>query len=206
MTARRPRRPDAGTVLKPWNAAKPLRVENRQWANERTRHRLLCARWPNERTGRRLRCARWTNERTGHRLRCARWTNGRTGRRLRCAQWPNERTGRRLGCARSRIRSAQGAGSVVRVPESEAHRAQAPLCAFLNPKRTGRRLRCAQWANERTVKTAVILPAAGLGTRMQRGVAPNAAEITGTSRKQFMLLEGAPILVHTVRKFVASPS
>jgi len=52
------------------------------------------------------------------------------------------------------------------------------------------------------VKTAVILPAAGLGTRMQRGVA---AETTGTSRKQFMLLEGSPILVHTVRKFVASP-
>jgi len=30
-------------------------------------------------------------------------------------------------------------------------------------------------------------------------------ETTGTSRKQFMLLEGAPILVHTVRKFAASP-
>jgi len=45
---------------------------------------------------------------------------------------------------------------------------------------------------------------------MQRGVAPppssaTAAEVTGTSRKQFMLLENAPILVHTVRKFVASP-
>jgi 2-C-methyl-D-erythritol 4-phosphate cytidylyltransferase len=39
---------------------------------------------------------------------------------------------------------------------------------------------------------------------MLRG-APHAAEITGTSRKQFMLLEGAPILVHTVRKFAASP-
>jgi len=52
------------------------------------------------------------------------------------------------------------------------------------------------------VKTAVILPAAGLGTRMQRGVA---AESSGISRKQFMLLEGLPILVHTVRKFVASP-
>jgi len=38
---------------------------------------------------------------------------------------------------------------------------------------------------------------------MQRGAAP--AESTGTSRKQFMLLEGSPILVHTVRKFVASP-
>lgn len=30
-------------------------------------------------------------------------------------------------------------------------------------------------------------------------------EVSGTSRKQFMLLEGAPILVHTVRKFAASP-
>ncbi len=46
---------------------------------------------------------------------------------------------------------------------------------------------------------AVILPAAGLGTRMGRG----AAEKTGTSRKQFMLLEGSPILAHTVRKFAA---
>jgi 2-C-methyl-D-erythritol 4-phosphate cytidylyltransferase len=47
------------------------------------------------------------------------------------------------------------------------------------------------------MKAAVILPAAGLGTRMGRA----AAEKTGTSRKQFMLLEGSPILVHTVRKF-----
>ena len=31
-----------------------------------------------------------------------------------------------------------------------------------------------------------------------------AAEKTGTSRKQFMLLEGSPILLHTVRKFAAS--
>jgi len=30
------------------------------------------------------------------------------------------------------------------------------------------------------------------------------AEKTGTSRKQFMLLEGSPILIHTVRKFAAS--
>ncbi len=50
------------------------------------------------------------------------------------------------------------------------------------------------------MKAAVILPAAGLGTRMGRA----AAEKTGTSRKQFMLLEGSPILVHTVRKFAAS--
>src|SRR5205085_7534915 len=46
---------------------------------------------------------------------------------------------------------------------------------------------------------AVILPAAGLGTRMGKG----SAEKAGTSRKQFMLLEGSPIVMHTVRKFVA---
>jgi 2-C-methyl-D-erythritol 4-phosphate cytidylyltransferase len=51
------------------------------------------------------------------------------------------------------------------------------------------------------MKVSVILPAAGLGTRMKSG----AAEKTGTSRKQFMLLDGAPILIHTVRKFVACP-
>lgn len=58
------------------------------------------------------------------------------------------------------------------------------------------------------MRVAVILPAAGLGTRMLRGVAASstpAAESFGTSRKQFMLFEGAPILVHTVRKFAASP-
>jgi 2-C-methyl-D-erythritol 4-phosphate cytidylyltransferase len=49
------------------------------------------------------------------------------------------------------------------------------------------------------MKVAVILPAAGLGTRMARA----SAEGSGTSRKQFMLLDGAPILVHTVRKFAA---
>jgi 2-C-methyl-D-erythritol 4-phosphate cytidylyltransferase len=35
--------------------------------------------------------------------------------------------------------------------------------------------------------------------------AASSPETSGTSRKQFMLLEGAPILVHTVRKFAASP-
>jgi 2-C-methyl-D-erythritol 4-phosphate cytidylyltransferase len=49
------------------------------------------------------------------------------------------------------------------------------------------------------MRIAVILPAAGLGTRMGRSSAE-----TGTSRKQFMLLEGSPILMHTVRKFAAS--
>src|SRR5215831_4734463 len=50
------------------------------------------------------------------------------------------------------------------------------------------------------MKVAVILPAAGLGTRMGKGP----AEKAGTSRKQFMLLDGSPILIHTVRKFVAN--
>ncbi|HWB84884.1 MAG TPA: 2-C-methyl-D-erythritol 4-phosphate cytidylyltransferase [Bryobacteraceae bacterium] len=50
------------------------------------------------------------------------------------------------------------------------------------------------------MKVAVILPAAGLGTRMGKG----SAEKAGTSRKQFMLLEDSPILLHTVRKFAAS--
>jgi 2-C-methyl-D-erythritol 4-phosphate cytidylyltransferase len=50
------------------------------------------------------------------------------------------------------------------------------------------------------MQIAVILPAAGLGTRMGKG----SAEKAGTSRKQFMLLEGSPILIHTVRKFAAS--
>jgi 2-C-methyl-D-erythritol 4-phosphate cytidylyltransferase len=49
------------------------------------------------------------------------------------------------------------------------------------------------------MKVSVILPAAGLGTRMSK-VQP---EKTGTSRKQFMLLDGSPILLHTIRKFDA---
>ncbi|MGH9719768.1 MAG: 2-C-methyl-D-erythritol 4-phosphate cytidylyltransferase [Bryobacteraceae bacterium] len=52
------------------------------------------------------------------------------------------------------------------------------------------------------MKVAVILPAAGLGTRMGR-TAEKSAERVGTSRKQFMLLEGLPIFLHTVRKFAA---
>jgi len=51
------------------------------------------------------------------------------------------------------------------------------------------------------MKVAVIIPAAGLGTRMGR----SAPEKEGISRKQFMLLNGSPILIHTIRKFVSSP-
>jgi 2-C-methyl-D-erythritol 4-phosphate cytidylyltransferase len=52
------------------------------------------------------------------------------------------------------------------------------------------------------MKVTVILPAAGLGTRMGRSV----PEKAGTSRKQFMLLDGSPILLHTIRKFAATPA
>jgi 2-C-methyl-D-erythritol 4-phosphate cytidylyltransferase len=52
------------------------------------------------------------------------------------------------------------------------------------------------------MKVSVILPAAGLGTRMGRAV----PERAGTSRKQFMLLDGSPILLHTIRKFASSPA
>src|SRR5215472_13870244 len=50
------------------------------------------------------------------------------------------------------------------------------------------------------MNVTVILPAAGLGTRMGKP----SPEKAGTSRKQFMLLEGSPILLHTIRKFVSS--
>jgi 2-C-methyl-D-erythritol 4-phosphate cytidylyltransferase len=52
------------------------------------------------------------------------------------------------------------------------------------------------------MNVTVILPAAGLGTRMGRAV----PEKAGTSRKQFMLLEGSPILLHTIRKFASTPA
>ena len=51
------------------------------------------------------------------------------------------------------------------------------------------------------MKVSVILPAAGLGTRMGR----SSPEREGISRKQFMLLSGSPILIHTIRKFVSTP-
>ena len=50
------------------------------------------------------------------------------------------------------------------------------------------------------MKVSVILPAAGLGTRMKAG-----AEASAKGRKQFMQLEGEPVLVHTIRKFAACP-
>jgi 2-C-methyl-D-erythritol 4-phosphate cytidylyltransferase len=54
------------------------------------------------------------------------------------------------------------------------------------------------------MKVFVIVPAAGLGTRM---APPSAAKARkkGPS-KQFKELDGVPILVHTLRKFVAAPA
>jgi 2-C-methyl-D-erythritol 4-phosphate cytidylyltransferase len=52
------------------------------------------------------------------------------------------------------------------------------------------------------MQASVILPAAGLGTRMASG----SGEGPLAARKQFMLLEGVPVLVHTIRRFAGCPS
>jgi 2-C-methyl-D-erythritol 4-phosphate cytidylyltransferase len=52
------------------------------------------------------------------------------------------------------------------------------------------------------MKVFVIVPAAGLGTRMH---APSSAKSRKRS-KQFKELGGVPILVHTLRKFAAAPA
>src|SRR5437016_13870075 len=51
------------------------------------------------------------------------------------------------------------------------------------------------------MKVAVIIPAAGLGTRMSP--APSAK--SKIPSKQFTELGGTPLLIHTLRKFAASP-
>src|SRR5271167_1678229 len=58
------------------------------------------------------------------------------------------------------------------------------------------------------MKVFVIVPAAGLGTRM---APPSAASAAAKPRKkaptkQFKELGGVPILVHTLRKFAATPA
>src|SRR5882757_7407475 len=53
------------------------------------------------------------------------------------------------------------------------------------------------------MKVFVIVPAAGLGTRMASPSATKAKKRTPS--KQFKELGGVPILVHTLRKFVACP-
>jgi 2-C-methyl-D-erythritol 4-phosphate cytidylyltransferase len=49
------------------------------------------------------------------------------------------------------------------------------------------------------MRVFVILPAAGLGTRMAPG------QITANAAKQFQSLAGLPILVHSLRAFAAVP-
>jgi 2-C-methyl-D-erythritol 4-phosphate cytidylyltransferase len=51
------------------------------------------------------------------------------------------------------------------------------------------------------MKVIVIIPAAGLGTRMM----PAAAKSKPAAPKQFTELDGTPVLIHTLRKFAASP-
>ena len=53
------------------------------------------------------------------------------------------------------------------------------------------------------MKVVVIIPAAGLGTRMSP--ASDAKGRKAVASKQFFELGGTPILVHTLRKFAASP-
>jgi 2-C-methyl-D-erythritol 4-phosphate cytidylyltransferase len=53
------------------------------------------------------------------------------------------------------------------------------------------------------MKVVVIIPAAGLGTRMAS--APSAKGKKPVATKQFTELGGTPILIHTLRKFVSSP-
>lgn len=50
------------------------------------------------------------------------------------------------------------------------------------------------------MKAAAIIPAAGLGTRMGRGASEP------STRKQFLSIGGAPIFVHTIRRFAAAAS
>jgi len=53
------------------------------------------------------------------------------------------------------------------------------------------------------MKVFVIIPAAGLGTRMTS--APSAKGKKGAPSKQFAELGGTPILLHTLRQFAACP-
>jgi 2-C-methyl-D-erythritol 4-phosphate cytidylyltransferase len=52
------------------------------------------------------------------------------------------------------------------------------------------------------MKVVVIIPAAGLGTRMAKGA--SATSKKAAPSKQFAELNGTPILIHTLRKFVSS--
>jgi 2-C-methyl-D-erythritol 4-phosphate cytidylyltransferase len=55
------------------------------------------------------------------------------------------------------------------------------------------------------MKVVVIIPAAGLGTRMtSAGEGPGKAAKRPPAAKQFTELDGTPILIHTLRRFAAS--
>ncbi|MBI2678008.1 MAG: 2-C-methyl-D-erythritol 4-phosphate cytidylyltransferase [Candidatus Koribacter versatilis] len=54
------------------------------------------------------------------------------------------------------------------------------------------------------MKVVVIIPAAGLGTRMSAAAAKKGKKAPAPT-KQFVELNGVPILVHTLRKFLQSP-
>ncbi len=53
------------------------------------------------------------------------------------------------------------------------------------------------------MKVVVIIPAAGLGTRMASVSAARSKKPAAS--KQFSEIGGTPILIHTLRKFAASP-
>jgi 2-C-methyl-D-erythritol 4-phosphate cytidylyltransferase len=53
------------------------------------------------------------------------------------------------------------------------------------------------------MKVIVIIPAAGLGTRM--AAAPVGKPTKPAASKQFLELDGTPVLVHTLRQFAKSP-
>src|SRR6202795_1930438 len=53
------------------------------------------------------------------------------------------------------------------------------------------------------MKVVVIIPAAGLGTRMTS--VSDARSKKPAASKQFSEIGGTPILIHTLRKFAASP-
>lgn len=52
------------------------------------------------------------------------------------------------------------------------------------------------------MNVTVIIPAAGLGTRM---AAASGARVVPAASKQFTELDGVPILIHTLRKFASVP-
>src|SRR3984957_18668215 len=56
------------------------------------------------------------------------------------------------------------------------------------------------------MKVVVIIPAAGLGTRMAPAQAASTRKIKVPPSKQFTELGGTPILIRTIRRFVAVPA